>query len=275
MHSNPIFQRLTRDSSWPRSRGANIIMVLVFLAMGALLGGSEGVILRFLFQFPALRNPTIASPLSLLTPTRLLAFFIPVTVAMSMIVLLNRDKSTDDFRMLRLTNLSESDILWGYAAVGLYRLRLLLALTVGAQLALFVVAIPNALRQGSSESFGAFGGMVALIFVLQALLRLLNVGVLLWLALQAGLFLGLRTKSTVLGLGSIALLFVLLEVLQFAGILLVRSQLLVFSRNTGGAGLMPYFSALLGVSFVVTVLAAALAIAAQVLARRGLQSEAA
>jgi hypothetical protein len=126
--TNPIFQRLTRHS----------IMSLTLRQLAWLAGGLGGVALILILSrfFIDLNTGTIWSVLYLL----ITELPYPVTVALYSLISLfgavvaasiaGRDSGTDLYRLMRLTPVTRTDIVWGYIFSTFYRLRVWLALMI-------------------------------------------------------------------------------------------------------------------------------------------------
>ena len=126
---NPAFARLTRDCKWPSGRAALWVGFVV------------GVVVLFLTSQSALRMKTLAlGPLStilLIAAWAVTLLTSPITAVVATI-LTSRDVHSGSHELVRLTMLPEAAMVQGYVFATLYRVRLLIALTIGLMPALAV-----------------------------------------------------------------------------------------------------------------------------------------
>lgn len=203
---------------------------------------------------------------------------VPVVIAAVTAALTNSDVATQDFKMLLLTNLSASDIIHGYAAAGLYRLRLLLAAATGA--ALFRSIFGGLAIASDSASFVETDATVLLIgiLVVQALVTLAYYLVSVWLGSASGLWFGLRIRkntTTAIGVAALTPILVWIVLAGLGALVALLVFLLTFSMdpNQGyNTGLMLFLSYLTVGNLLRTLITAAVAGFAWRMARRSMST---
>ena len=133
--SNPLVVRLTGKRSWPSLRAA------CWLAFGL------GLIGLALTSAVLLNARDAIGPLTFL-PFSLIAFsaFVPPIVALIAATLTVRDTHSESYELLTATDISDTAIVQGYVFAALYKLRLLLAMTMGAIPAIVVSVFDLVMR---------------------------------------------------------------------------------------------------------------------------------
>jgi hypothetical protein len=199
--TNPHVARLTRGARPPSLR------VTLWLAFGL------GLVILAISLWAV---PRVPQTLALLNVLRGLGWGLhlatPVVVAAVAGLITGRDASSEAYRLVRQTPLSERDIALGYVFAALFRLRLLLALVVATMPAIVVGAFGGvftrfALTRGSGGGLVCMGGpcstgISALTYTLGWSLCLVATAVGLWganlLGAAAGVAAGLRLRKPLL-----------------------------------------------------------------------------
>ena len=129
LRSNPVFVRLTGNCKWPSAR------VALWLSFGL------GLAALFLTSQAALRMRAFdMDPLSavLMVTAVVLTLLTPSIVASVATNLTSRDVSSEPYELVQLTTLPKNALVQGYVFAALYRMRLLISLTVGLMPALVI-----------------------------------------------------------------------------------------------------------------------------------------
>lgn len=208
--SNPHVARLTRGARPPSLR------VTLWLAFGL------GLVILAISLWAVTRVPRT---FALLNALRGLGWGLhlatPIVVAAVAALIAGRDASSEAYRLVRQTPLSERDIALGYVFAALFRLRLLLALVVAMMPAIVVGAFGGVFTRfiftRGSDGLACMGGpcstgMSALTYTLGWSLCLVATAVGLWganlLGAAAGVAMGLRLRKPPLAVafGPLALL---------------------------------------------------------------------
>lgn len=213
---NPIVQRLTRSRRWPKTLSENVIVLFVLFIVGALIAGAETFVVQLLARQAAL-NPRFFAGALLVTPLRVLVFLVPIILTVTIIFLVSRDVVSEDFQMLRLTNLARKDIIRGYSLVGLFRMRIVLAIVLGSVVATAVFGSIGSLINASVIFDEERMGLITILILLQAVVSLLRFAISIWLAVALGLVLGLRIKTNP-AIGVVLAVFVFLTLAFIQGV---------------------------------------------------------
>jgi len=129
IYLNPVVARLTQRGKWPSARAA------LWLAFGL------GLASLAITTWETLRMESIQLGLSstiLLALAWLVTILSPPITSIVAAILVSRDASSEMYKLLRLTTLSEAVLVKGYVFAALHRVRALLALVVGLMPALAV-----------------------------------------------------------------------------------------------------------------------------------------
>ncbi len=129
IYLNPLVERLTRRGRWPSVRAA------LWLAFGL---GLAGLAVTTWETLRMESDKLGAFSTILLALAWLVTILSPPITSVVAIILVSRDASSEMYKLLRLTTLSEAMLVKGYVFAALHRVRVLLALVVGLMPALAV-----------------------------------------------------------------------------------------------------------------------------------------
>ncbi len=137
---NPIYERFTRGSRWPSMRQSRWLVVGGVLICAVLAG--------LLIASPNYRQ--LFTGLALLSG---LAALSPVILSVYAVNLTYRLIRNSDYQMIRLTPLSEDEILQGFTQVALSRLRVLRVIITGVVLIVGLLLISESVKQNYQPDY--------------------------------------------------------------------------------------------------------------------------
>jgi hypothetical protein len=143
MRHNPLLAQLLRKTG-PPALWLTIVFGAVVAAWVSLTMAAE---FNTAAQTPyGILGPQAPAPVSPLYFVALLLLTgAPVTVGVNAAVFTSRHAQPDNLKSLKLTNLSGTQIAWGYGLAALYRMRVLIALAVGLAPAFAIVSAETAM----------------------------------------------------------------------------------------------------------------------------------
>jgi hypothetical protein len=128
MQSNPLAARLTVNARWPSAR------IALWFALGL------GVVSLALSTWTVLQAvPSFSLMAAIFIPGMAVTWLAPLVIAAAAAYRTARHTHHEEYQLMRLTDLSEAEIVWGYVLVAAHRVRVLLALVVGLMPALVVI----------------------------------------------------------------------------------------------------------------------------------------
>jgi hypothetical protein len=159
LKTNPIFQRLTRQPNAPLTLRQSAWLAGGLGGVGLILGLS-----RFFIDPSTVTTWSILYLLLTVLPyivARSLYPLITLFGAMVAASITGRDASTDLYRLMRLTPVTRTDIVWGYIFATFYRLRVWLALMI-ALLPALIFGETSLMRNAASLLWSGLGVQLAL-----------------------------------------------------------------------------------------------------------------
>lgn len=201
---NPITQRMVRDARWPQTSLANVLVIIGCMLLGILVGLVEGALLRPGF----LSAGGLDAFRALLSPLRMGLYLGPAFLALVAWTVSSRDVGSDAFQIMRLTQVTQHDIVRGYAAVSVFRFRLVLAFAVGA----LIGSVSWFILQSVLDIAASAPALLWLMLTLPAVL--LRFVIFSRMALALGTLSGVRARGVVVAVTSIMGAFLLLALLE-------------------------------------------------------------
>jgi hypothetical protein len=131
---NPIYERFTRGSRWPSMRRTRWLPVVGGVLACAVLAGWLISVRIYYWLFDIL---TLPSGLAVISPVILSVYAVNLTYRLI---------QNSDYQMIRLTPLSEDEILQGFTQVALSRLRMLRVIITGIVLIVGLLLISESVR---------------------------------------------------------------------------------------------------------------------------------